>query len=89
MQVDMSDFVLGGFATIAAYRLTDEDRIEEARQSDGSILWAVRRAGTSCLATDGHWEFEPMPSSRDDDFIQRTRYTSPEAALEAWQRRAN
>lgn len=85
----MSDLVLGGYATIAAYRLSDEDRIEESPQRDGSVLWAVRRAGTSCLAADGQWEFEPLPSSRDDDFIQRTRFMSPEAALEAWLQRAN
>lgn len=28
------------------------------------------------LARDGEWEWEPQPSSRDDDFMARTRFAS-------------
>jgi len=46
------------------------------------IKWAVRRRGY-VLSTNGEWEYEPMPSSRDDDFYARYRFGSLDAALEA------
>lgn len=48
--------------------------------------WAVVMRGY-VLDTDGEWEWEPTPSSRDDDFRRRTRFASPEEALEAYKRR--
>lgn len=42
--------------------------------------WAVRRGG-ECLAADGEWEYEPLPSSRDDAFYSRCRFESLEAAV--------
>ena len=44
------------------------------------ISWAIRYDG-SVLNKNGEWEWEPQPSSRDDDFINRTRFdTAQEAA---------
>ena len=40
--------------------------------------WAIRGAST-CLNKDGEWEWEPMPSNRDDAFMERTRFTLDEA----------
>lgn len=47
--------------------------------------WAVCWMG-DVLAADGTWDWEPRPSSRDDEFYQRCRFTEEEAkrrALEA------
>ena len=49
----------------------------------GGDRWAVCRGTTSpqwvwCEA-DGDWEWEPLPSSREDDFLARTRYGLDEA----------
>lgn len=66
---------------VAAYDAGGDVRIEAAKQCDGSTLWAVRN-GPSCLAKDGQWEYEPMPSSRDDAFFERCRYPTAQAALD-------
>ncbi len=42
--------------------------------------WAVRRSH-SCLSKDGEWEYEPMPSSRDDAFYARCRFDFLEEAM--------
>lgn len=57
--------------------------LEECLQLDGSIRWAVR-CSSNVLGTAG-WEWEPQPSSRDDAFLARCRYPTPEAALAAHQ----
>ena len=56
--------------------------IESREQRDGSILWAVTYFG-DVLNRGGEWEWEPLPSSRDDDFIARTRFCSIEDAAAA------
>lgn len=45
------------------------------------------RDGSMVLSKSGEWEYEPMPSSRDDDFYARCRFdTLAEAALAASKR---
>jgi hypothetical protein len=34
----------------------------------------------------GEWEFEPLPSSRDDDFLSRCRYATPIDARDSFMR---
>ncbi len=42
--------------------------------------WIILKGkGGTCYNTYGEWEFEPMPSNRDDDFLKRCRYTFDEA----------
>ncbi|WP_217925125.1 hypothetical protein [Miltoncostaea oceani] len=41
--------------------------------------WAIVRSGGFCMNRSGQWEYEPLPSSRSDDFIARTRFTLTEA----------
>ena len=58
--------------------------IEAREQRDRSTLYAVTRLG-SVLNTDGEWEYEPLPSSRDDDFLARTRFASlTDAGAAVW-----
>lgn len=45
--------------------------------------WTVRRHGY-CLNREAEWEYEPMPSSRDDEFFGRCRFDSLEEAVEMW-----
>lgn len=52
-------------------------------QHDNSERWAIRRLGFT-LNRDGEWEFEPQPSSRDDDYMQRNRYMTITEALHVW-----
>lgn len=42
--------------------------------------YAVRH-GSLCLATNGEWEDEPMPSSRDDAFYERCRFQTFDDAV--------
>ena len=55
--------------------------IEERRQRDGAQLWVIANQWRDVFNRDGEWEWEPQPSSREDDFIARTRYASPTEAL--------
>lgn len=36
-------------------------------------LWAVRLR-SRCLSVDGTWDYEPLPSSREDDWLDRHRF---------------
>ena len=45
------------------------------------VRWAVNWRGR-CLANNGIWEFEPIPSSRTDAFYARCRLPSVEVALQ-------
>jgi hypothetical protein len=44
------------------------------------IAWAIVDNGW-VLNHDGHWEFEPMPSSRSEEFFRRTRWSSLQEAI--------
>lgn len=73
---------------VAAYAMPtpagaiDEVRIERARQMRGPDLWAVRYRG-DVLNKDGEWEWEPMPSGRDEAFLARARFDNAEEAIAA------
>jgi hypothetical protein len=56
--------------------------VERCAQRDGSYLWRVTKRG-DCLNKDGEWEYEPLPSSRDDAFLERCRFDSAETAITA------
>ena len=65
---------------MATYDAGNDVKIETVKQMDGRILWAIRRFG-NVMNLDGEWEFEPLPSARDDAFISRCRYDTPKQAL--------
>jgi len=72
-------------AVVSAYRIgTGRDciMVESVRQIDGPDLWAVRQGG-DCLNASGGWEWEPMPSCRDEEFKSRCRFGSASLALQA------
>jgi len=45
--------------------------IKVAYRGDG--LWAVCHGGF-CLSRDGEWDYEPLPSSREDDWLAAHRF---------------
>lgn len=57
--------------------------LRRCAQSDASDLWAIKESGF-CLNKQGQWELEPIPSSRDDDFIERCRFDTAIAAYAFW-----
>lgn len=61
---------------------TDEERTrsrdEVMIEWRGGDTYCVRAVG-NVLDRDGDWVYEPMPSSRTDEFIQATRFTLAEA----------
>lgn len=67
---------------VLAYEAGNSTTIEACRQHDGSRLWAVRCMG-SVLSKDGDFEDEPLPSSRDADFLRRCRFATPLEARDA------
>ena len=44
--------------------------------------YAVRIYG-NCLSKDNEWEYEPLPSSRDSNFLENCRWDSYEQAEKA------
>jgi hypothetical protein len=87
---DLDAAILPGAGIDAYYMPTtkpygDEVKVQRSRQLDGSEKWAVRKLG-ECLNKQGEWEWEPMPSSRDDEFIARCRFDSAQEAIDAARR---
>ena len=56
--------------------------IEAREQIDGSIKWAVKME-LWVLGKDNQYHYEPMPSSRTDEFLKNTRFDTKELALKS------
>lgn len=54
--------------------------IERSYQKDGITRWAIRCNSGQCLAKDGGWDLEPMPSNRTDEWLEDHRWNDLEAA---------
>lgn len=61
---------------ISAYRVEEAPlvRVEWC----GEDKWAIRNRG-ECLNRNGEWEYEPLPSSRTDEFLERCRFSLADA----------
>ena len=69
------------FTLIALTRGRPYNHISELRVAwRGEDAWAIIDTGFS-LNHDGLWEYEPMPSSRDEDFCRRCRWPSARTAI--------
>lgn len=53
--------------------------VEVVKRSSDPDAWAIHSEG-HCLAKDGEWEWESLPSSRTEEFLQRCRWPT---AIEA------
>jgi hypothetical protein len=49
----------------------------------GEHAWAITDH-RYCLNKNGEWEYESLPSNREDEFIKRTRFTSVREAFDFW-----
>lgn len=58
--------------------------IEQRKQRSGEQLW-VLKMHEWVLGKDGVFHYEPRPSSRTDEFIELTRFESPEACLSCYE----
>lgn len=47
--------------------------VEERGQLDGEVLWSACWLGR-CLNAQGRWDYEPIPSSRTDTWINKHRF---------------
>lgn len=57
--------------------------LERVAQRAGPDRWAIRRSG-AVLGRDLEFDYEPLPSSRDDTFYANYRYATPADALRVW-----
>lgn len=69
------DTLFEGFKA-TRYQVNEDITIE--LREDRTDRWAVIKSG-SCLNTDLEWEYEPFPSSRDEDYLKRTRMSLEDA----------
>lgn len=62
--------------------------ITRAPQVDGSVRWKVNASqyGDVILNQLAKWEYEPLPSNRDEDFYRRCRFATVEDAVFAFER---
>jgi hypothetical protein len=51
-------------------------------EASGHGRWAVRNM-SNCLAKDGEWEHEPLPSSRTDEWLETVRWDDVGDAIDA------
>lgn len=58
-------------------------RIEARDQMDDTRLWVVKM-DEWVLGKDKEWHWEPLPSSRTDEFIANTRFKSFQEAFYFW-----
>ena len=70
------------------FEIADGVTIEACRQRDKTVTWAVRSQG-NVLNKHQQWEYEPLPSSRSEAFLQRTRFATIGEAVEAIERRGD
>lgn len=60
---------------------TQQHFIEIRDTTPGATKYAITAQPSEVLNRDGHWEWEPQPSSRTDAFLARARFTSFDEAL--------
>ena len=46
--------------------------------------WAVRRTSGAVLNKNGFFQYEPLPSSRDDKFLKKCRFDTKKQALDCF-----
>ena len=58
--------------------------ISSRKNSKNEFKWVVQLEHSHCwvLGKDKEWHWEPLPSSRTQEFIDNTRFDSPDQAWE-------
>lgn len=57
-------------------------RVERCKQREGEDQWAVRQFGNA-LSQTGEWAWEPMPSSRTEEWLRQFRFATSQDAINA------
>jgi hypothetical protein len=50
--------------------------VDQVMQREGDPLWAIRSGPDLCLGKDDEWIVEPLPASRDEEYIRNYRFSS-------------
>lgn len=53
---------------------------------DGPDRWGIFNDGNSCLNKDGEWQYQGLPSGREDNFYEFCRYSSVHEAIRYYRR---
>lgn len=81
MQITLRDLQVQSYLLVPATQdVPFAVTIDRCGQRSGPDLWAIRFKGLT-MNRDGEWEWEPIPSSRDDEYMQRCRFGAPNVAL--------
>ena len=71
----------------SSFELQPHNRIDvfinKMAQMDGSIKWSVK-TGPCVLTKEGCLEYEPIPSSRTEEYLERARFDSKDEAYQSW-----
>lgn len=62
--------------------------LKRAEQRDGSVKWKITEGRSSVMNKDGDFLVEPIPSSRDQNYLNMTRFEIKEEALRAYKQKA-
>lgn len=71
---------------VLSYDAGQDITIEAAQQMNGLKLWKVRDRIGNVLGKTGEWEWEPSPSNRDQEYLDRCRFATARLAWECLQR---
>lgn len=66
-------------AKAVKFQISSEVAVEIRPHHGQMDRWAITLSGRCYDFNRNRWEYEPLPSSRSDAFIQRTRYPLREA----------
>jgi hypothetical protein len=76
------DPIVNGHIWTERHKFSDADWDRLFVEKRFGDTWVITQGGRSVLNRFGKWEYEPLPSNREDDFLDRTRYKSAREAIE-------
>lgn len=73
-----------GDLEVVAYRLPGllSATLELCNFRKGQATWAIRCCGECLSKTSKSWVYEPLPSSRSDEFLKDCRWSDAQEALD-------
>jgi hypothetical protein len=65
--------------------ITIDATMYDEKDGNKPVKWAIRKGGLVFSKITGTFEYEPMPSSRDDNFFAEFRFDTPDEAARVWE----
>lgn len=62
--------------------------LKRAEQRDGSVKWKITEGKGNAMNTEGNFMVEPFPSSRDQNYLNKTRFETKDEALRVYEQKA-